>query len=73
MTFRIPLGCDLAYEERFDPGGALIRNFDQHVLRDRPRRSVGYSERRLICVLYWIPGVPLCSFLTRASSFMAER
>jgi hypothetical protein len=33
----------------------------------------GYSERRLICVLYWIPGVPLCSFLTRANSLMAER
>jgi hypothetical protein len=33
----------------------------------------GYSERRLICVLYWIPGVPPCSFLTRASSLMAER
>jgi hypothetical protein len=33
----------------------------------------GYPERRLICVLYWIPDVPLCSFLTRASSLMAER
>jgi hypothetical protein len=47
MSFRIPLGCDLAYEERFDPYG---RQWSSSATTREARRR--WSKKR------WLGGAP---------------